>query len=254
MPRTTSGRPLGWHHPALRGKLHAGLAHFATIDRATLPDEVMLGALPPVLDQGQVGSCTANAIAGAVSILYAHQGLAPMVPDRMSIYYRERAVEGTVDTDAGAMLADGIGVVREGYAPEARYVPSWGPEWMDPPAPLAPDAPRVVNSDPLPVSVDAVMWCLASGFPVVVGLSITDAWESTPGDTLPMPGGDPIGGHALCVVGYKKAGTSVLLRIRNSWGEGWMDGGYAWAPGEWISLATCGEVHVLRATRAAVTP
>ena len=240
----------GWCHPAARGKLHAGLAHFATIDRRTLPESVILADLPPVLDQGQVGSCTANALAGAIEILHAHQGLEAFVPDRMAIYYRERAREGSVTEDAGAMLADGVGVVREGYAAERRYIPTWCAEWCAEPAPLSPDAPRVVNSDPVPVSPEAAMWCLASGFPVVVGLAITEAWDVATGDTLPAPSGVPIGGHAVCLVGYRTTAEGVQFRVRNSWGDAWCDGGYAWLPESWITLSHCGEVHVLRVVRA----
>ena len=58
-------------------------------------------ACPPVYDQGQLGSCTGNAIAGAVQFDREKQKLKPdFVPSRLFIYYGERVIEGTVDSDS----------------------------------------------------------------------------------------------------------------------------------------------------------
>src|SRR6202795_3091486 len=106
-----------------------------------LPDErdhlfaappAFLSALPPfidlraqcpaVYDQGMLGSCTANAIGGAIEFDRLKQSLADFVPSRLFIYYNERLIEGTVDIDSGAMIRDGIkSVASQGVCPE--------PEW-----------------------------------------------------------------------------------------------------------------------------
>src|SRR5215469_6934838 len=50
-----------------------------------------------VYDQGQLGSCTGNAIAGALEFDELKEGkTSPFVPSRLFIYYNERALEGTV--------------------------------------------------------------------------------------------------------------------------------------------------------------
>ena len=74
---------------------------------AKLPAKVDLRPhCPPVYDQGQLGSCTGNAIAGAVQFDREKQKLKPdFVPSRLFIYYGERVIEGTVDTDSGARSA-----------------------------------------------------------------------------------------------------------------------------------------------------
>jgi C1A family cysteine protease len=77
---------------------------------------------PPVYDQGQLGSCTANAIAGAIEFDQMKQGQTPFVPSRLFIYYNERDIEGTVGSDSGAQIRDGIkSVAQQGVCPE--------PEW-----------------------------------------------------------------------------------------------------------------------------
>ena len=75
---------------------------------------------PPPYDQGQLGSCTGNAIAGAVQFDREKQHLTPdFVPSRLFIYYGERVIEGTVGTDSGAQIRDGIKVVaNQGVPPE----------------------------------------------------------------------------------------------------------------------------------------
>ena len=58
---------------------------------------------PPIYDQGQLGSCTANGIAGAIHFDRMKQHLQPnFTPSRLFIYYNERVIEGTVNEDSGA--------------------------------------------------------------------------------------------------------------------------------------------------------
>jgi len=80
---------------------------------AALPPHVDLRPqFPPPSDQGRLGSCTANAIAGALQFLEGKEGLAaPEMPSRLFIYYNERALEGTINSDSGAQIRDGIKTV-----------------------------------------------------------------------------------------------------------------------------------------------
>src|SRR5262249_24939342 len=69
----------------------------------SLPSKVDLRQrCPAVYDQGELGSCTANAIAAAIQFDAARQGLPADVPSRLFIYYNERALEGTIPYDSGA--------------------------------------------------------------------------------------------------------------------------------------------------------
>src|SRR5436853_3992768 len=69
----------------------------------SLPHSVDLRpSCPAVYDQGQLGSCTANAIGGAIEFDQLKQHLAQtFTPSRLFIYYNERVIEGTVDADSG---------------------------------------------------------------------------------------------------------------------------------------------------------
>src|ERR1019366_9952661 len=57
---------------------------------------------PPVYNQGQIGSCTANAIAATLEFDRKKQKLADFIPSRLFIYYNERSMEHSVPLDSGA--------------------------------------------------------------------------------------------------------------------------------------------------------
>jgi len=86
---------------------------------AALPAKVDLRPQCPkeVYDQGNLGSCTANAIAGALEFEQTKQGLKTFTPSRLFIYYNERVIEHTVNTDSGAQIRDGIKSVGSIGAP-----------------------------------------------------------------------------------------------------------------------------------------
>src|SRR5213592_3959840 len=75
-----------------------------------LPAQVDLRKQCPktVYDQGRLGSCTANAIAGAIEFDQIKQGMLQETPSRLFIYYNERAMEHTIVLDNGAQIRDGI--------------------------------------------------------------------------------------------------------------------------------------------------
>ena len=76
---------------------------------------------PAVYQQGELGSCTANAIAAAFEFDQLTQGLAEFTRSRLFIY-NERTIEGTVRSDSGAMLRDGMKAVNQlGVCPETEW-------------------------------------------------------------------------------------------------------------------------------------
>src|SRR4051812_38669153 len=93
------------------------------LDSTTLPAKVDLrGQYSLIFDQGQLGSCTANSIAMAIDYERLRQGLKPLVPSRLFIYYNERSMEGTIKEDSGAMIRDGIkSVAKQGVCKESTW-------------------------------------------------------------------------------------------------------------------------------------
>ena len=79
--------------------------------------------MPPVYDQGAIGSCTANAIAAAYDYAHNRQGLGFITPSRLFIYANERLLENTPLTeDSGAQIFDGVHcVANQGVCPESEW-------------------------------------------------------------------------------------------------------------------------------------
>jgi C1A family cysteine protease len=205
---------------------------------AQLPGSVDLRPqCPPVYDQRDLGSCTANAIACAVQFDEIRSGIAPTwTPSRLFIYYNERLLEGTVNSDSGAQLRDGIKVIAaQGVCPESEWPYDTSKFAEKPPAQAYADAvrDRVGAYQRLTQSLVPLKTCIASGFAFVFGFTVFSSFESaevaTTGDVpMPQPSDTAIGGHAVACVGYDD-GRSAFV-IRNSWGADWGASGYGFMP------------------------
>jgi len=204
----------------------------------TLPMKVDLRPqCPAVLDQGQLGSCTANAIANAHLFDQMKQTAAsPFPPSRLFIYYNERAMEQTVDQDAGAMLRDGIkSVAKQGVCPEPQW-PYTQSKFADRPTAACYKTAldhQAVSYQRLTQNLLQMKGCLASGYPFVFGFTVYESFESprtaeTGVATLPRPDEHVVGGHAVLAVGFQDAQQRFI--VMNSWGTGWGDAGFFTIP------------------------
>jgi len=250
-PRNTSR--YGWQPdlPDARDHIHS----VPRIALATLPPSVDLrDHQPAVYDQGRIGSCTANAIAGAFEFDLVKQGLVDFTPSRLFIYYNERAVEGQVLYDSGAQIRDGIkSVARLGVPPESEWpyddtppeydggpFPSDARAGQKPSAEVYADAlaNRAISYQRVVRDLDQLRGVLANGFPFVFGFSVYTSFESrevasTGVAPMPQPDEELLGGHAVLAVGYDDAGSRFL--VRNSWGTGWGQEGYFTLPYEYLT-------------------
>ena len=163
----------GWIHdiPDQRDHLYAA----PTAALVALPPKVDLRPrCPQVYDQGQLGSCTANGIAGAMQFDRMKQKLKPkFTPSRLFIYYNERVIEGTVSSDSGAQIRDGIKVVaKEGDCPETEWPYDIAKFTNKPSAQCYKDALKykAIQYQRVAQKVNQMKGCLASGYPFVYGL------------------------------------------------------------------------------------
>jgi len=203
-----------------------------------LPPRVDLRpACPPVYDQGQLGSCTAHAIAAALEFDQMKQALGDVfVPSRLFVYYNERAIEGTVGQDAGAMIRDGIKSVGRQGAPHEPLWPYVVARFRTKPSATAyKDAakhPAILYERVTP-TMTQLQGCLAAGYPFVFGFSVYESFESaavarTGRVSTPRASERLLGGHAVMAVGYDVPGKWFI--VRNSWGTGWGMKGYFTMP------------------------
>jgi C1A family cysteine protease len=195
---------------------------------------------PPIYDQGQLGSCTANGIAAAVEFDQIKQKQPVFVPSRLFIYYNERAIEGTINQDSGAQIRDGIkSVATVGAPPESQWPYDISKFTKKPTASAYKAAKKDLVSSYSRVAQDLTQMqgCLADGFPFVFGVTVYNSFESpvvAKSGLVPMPttAETAIGGHCMLAVGYDTADRTFL--VRNSWGTTWGLKGYCKMPFEYF--------------------
>jgi C1A family cysteine protease len=209
-----------------------------------LPSSVDMEPLcPPVYDQGQLGSCTANAGAGLAHFLMLKGKLGDFVPCRLALYWWNRLQEHTTTEDSGASLQDAIITISKYGVPHESLWPytDQGDEFTHKPAKAVwSDGYWHMIAQGLSVSQDLnhIKSCLAQGYPVIFGFTVYESFESdTVAQTgiMPMPKADEqvLGGHAVMAVGYDD--TTGYVKVRNSWGSSWGKNGYFYMPYKFIT-------------------
>ena len=214
---------------------------YEQLSLSVYPPQVDLRPLcSAVEDQGQLGSCTGNAIVGAMEVLenIARQVFVDL--SRLFVYYNERAMEGTIRTDSGASIRDGIKTLTVyGVCTEKLWPYIISKFTKKPLASCYTDGltRKVSVYQRLSTLLD-MKNCLAAGFPFVFGFSVYTSFESpevavTGVVNLPLKGEKLLGGHAVLCVGYDD--TTQRFLVRNSWGPGWGQRGYFTIPYNYLT-------------------
>lgn len=193
----------------------------------------------PIYNQGDLGSCTANAIGALYDFVTIKQGESLVTPSRLFIYYLEREIEGTVDYDNGAMIRTGMKVISKfGAAPEL-YWPYDISKFRERPSPRAFTKAlrhQALVYERVPRDLNLMRRLLANGLPFVFGFIVYDSfYQADPGGVVPIPkqGDRMVGGHAVMAVGYDDNNQHFI--VRNSWGADWGVGGYFYLPYMFLS-------------------
>lgn len=207
--------------------------------------------MPEIFDQGDLGSCTANAIAYcmAFDVLNNHAqkvDVTCVLPfSRLFIYYNERKIEGTIKEDSGAEIRDGFKTIsKEGACLESLKKYRTKSFKSKPSKKAYAQALKftVVEYNRLDNTNKAeLVDCLLSGYPFVVGFAVYSSFESdavASTGVVPMPNYNvdyPVGGHAVACVGYDAAKDRFICA--NSWNTDWGMGGYFTIPAAYLCNA-----------------
>jgi C1A family cysteine protease len=208
----------------------------------------------PVEDQGNLGSCTAQAGAGVIEY-YERKAFGRHIDSSRLFLYKTTRNLMKAKGDSGAYLRMTMAAMVLFGVPPERYWPYTDAEEdfdKEPPAfcyAFAQSYKTLLyyRHDPAGVPRAAVLERLkshlAAGHPAMFGFTVyssIDQAETT--GRIPEPfGRERIeGGHAVVAMGYDDSlaitnasggGPSPgAFLIRNSWGKGWGEAGYGWLP------------------------
>ena len=237
---------LGWKSDPQHAK-HVGrqFVHHAAFATPIKPNTDLGALLPPVYDQGNEGSCVANASLAAFESQWFRQHGAFFGGSRQGLYRDLLIHDGSFPRDNGSYTATAVWVlINKGVGLELSY-PYYAGYWAKaPPAKYLAEAAtyRLVRS----YDVDntdhvSIRKALSAGFPVVFGGSIYQSLEDlTARDYFNAPAkGKSLGGHERVIIGHddnlthtSPSGRTIkgFYWVRNSWGTGWGKGGCCWEP------------------------
>ena len=226
---------------------------------ATLAAKVDLRAwCAPIEDQGQLGSCTANAGVGMIEFYEKKAYGTWLDASRLFLYKTTRNILGWTG-DTGAYLRSTMGAMALLGVPPEKYWPYKIADFDKEPSAFlyalaqSFQAINYYRLDPVGTTpanlLSQIKTNLAGNLPSMFGFTVYDSISQANGAgkgkiPFPCPKDKVSGGHAIMAVGYddtlaiKNANcgstTTGALLIRNSWGTGWGDGGYGWLPYEYV--------------------
>jgi hypothetical protein len=100
------------------------------------------------------------------------------------------------------------------------------------------------DSDLKPAAIQGVFDAIRAGSTPVVGLKLPESFFRPAAPWVIRSAGKIHGGHAVVGAGIGRYQGNAILLIRNSWGLGWADRGYAWLDEALLRKHLVGVIHL----------
>jgi C1A family cysteine protease len=206
----------------------------------------------PIEDQGQLGSCTANAAVGLVEYYEKRASGRFLDASRLFVYKTTRNLVGATG-DTGAEIRNAMGALVLFGAPPEKYWPYHVSKFDVEPTPFCYafadnfKSIKYLRLDIVgvggPALLDKIKTYLASNLPSMFGFPVYNEFMDPPANAkvaYPAPHSKFHGGHAIVAAGYDdnlpiNANEKGALLIRNSWGTSWGEHGYAWLSYKYVT-------------------
>ena len=194
----------------------------------------------PIEDQGNLGSCTANAGAGMVE-WYQRRAFGKYIDMSRLFIYKVCRDLLQITGDQGAYLRTVMQAMVMFGAPLEKYWPYNIASFDKEPSAFLYTmganykAMQYYRLTPATgkTQLDTLINSLVGGLPFMFGFTVYSNIGNGPLIPLPGPKDSVEGGHAIMDVGYDD--TKKCLLIRNSWGTSWGDKGYGWLPYDYVN-------------------
>lgn len=196
-----------------------------------------------IFNQGNLGSCTANAFAGAHCLLQILKfNNIIYKPSRLYFYFKERLLENKNSTigltDSGADVIDGLSyALNKGIADEIFWPYILSKYNITPPAAVDSNAMmhKISSYSYLSIDLHSIKSVLFSYRPVLIAMNVFENFESlSTANTgvINMPSGKLLGGHEMYIVGFDD--NKQIFTCVNSWGITWGIQGFCYLPYSYI--------------------
>jgi len=186
------------------------------------------GNMPAVMDQGSLGSCTAQGTSCCLQYCLKKEKIDDCVPSRLYMYYvtRVNIEHESPSNDSGCQIRDVMKAVAKYHVCHEELMPYDITKYDQPPSGVAvANANLHMKFQYLYVKHDEMMIkrALNAGFPIIFGLQIFEGFESPDAiktGIVNMPDQAKerlLGGHCMTMIGFDDEKKHFI--VRNSWGE-----------------------------------
>jgi len=203
----------------------------------------------PVLSQGDLGSCVANATSSAILFFQKRSKKREFQASRLYIYYFSRLVENSIYIDAGCEIRTAMKAVAKYGACREELFPYNIEKFTQRPNKFLRKEGKSLIKNFRYLAIDQelniIKNCLFQGYPIIFGIELYESSECSKNlksGIISMPDINNekyIGGHCVLLVGYDD--INEMFCFLNSWGSDVGDDGYFYIAYDYVldnSLAT----------------
>lgn len=199
--------------------------------------------VPVILDQGDIGSCVANAVSNSLKFCLNINKL-KWKPSRLYIYYFGRIYDGySVTKDTGMSITGGCASINKFGSCREKLWPYITSKFS-----IQPSRESIVNAHKhddnykflqINQNIHDIKHALLNGYPVICGIQVYSSFEDIESMTtgkIPMPDTTKeqlYGGHAICLYSYDD--KTKRFGVMNSWGTSVGNKGWFTIPYDYIT-------------------
>lgn len=191
-------------------------------------------------DQGDLGSCSANAMTNAYEL-----SVRRLYPDKfvelskLFVYYNSRLIDQETDKDVGAYLRSTLSATKHHGICREELWPYDVTKFAEAPDDVCYQdaAQRTITNYNLIDSLNDMLEILNQNKPIIIGLTVYPSFNYVDKNNpvIYLPNSQELnqgGGHAMTIVGYNL--TKRQFIVKNSFGRYWGNNGYGWLPFEYV--------------------
>jgi C1A family cysteine protease len=194
--------------------------------------------VPPIKNQGSIGSCGSHALCTGMETLYNKNHSDWQMPlSELWHYYQVRIAMGTFPQDSGQTCRDGLKIANNyGVSPE-KLCPYVTANFNNKPSIFADAFARWfrVREYSRCLTEIQIKTALSAGKVIMLGIPVANSIFAYKSGQMMYPADPIIGGHAICIVGYDD--TLRAYKIVNSWGTWWGQGGFGLLSYDYLTQA-----------------